>query len=286
MSTGLARAALRFVLISDRTGGARPGVFEQGLAVTDLLAPDFAIQLGDVIEGYSEDRVEIERQWTEVDALYAGMRTPVVQVPGNHDISNPVQTEIWRARRGPTYHHFRHDDVLFCIVDTQDPAVDLADQPLAAGHDHVGFLAAWNGTQPARLSETQLAYWEAVLAEHADVRWTFVCLHMPLWQGDHPAWARLRRALGLRQYTAFAGHVHSYRHDLIAGRSHVRLGPTGGMWVLDDAGANADHVTQVALTERGPVVANVLLDGIRGLDGTQPRPACTVPLPILATSTD
>ena len=280
MPTDLTPAALRFVLISDRTGGARPGVFEQGLAVTDLLAPDFAIQLGDVIEGYTEDRTELERQWEEVDALYAGMRTRVVQVPGNHDVSNPVQAEMWRARRGPTYHHFRRDDVLFCIVDTQDPAVDLADQPLSVGHDRQRFLEAWNGTQPARLSETQLAYWERVLAEHADVRWTFVCLHMPLWQGDHPAWWRFRRALGLRQYTAFAGHVHSYRHDLIASRSHVRLGPTGGMWVLDDPGANADHVTQVALTDRGPVVANVLLDGVRSLDGRRPVPAPTVSVPL------
>lgn len=253
----------RFVLISDRTGGARPGVFERGLAATDLLGAGLAIQLGDLIEGYSHDPDLIEAEWEHIDALLAATSTPVLRVAGNHDVANEVQREIWHRRYGPTYRFHRRGDLLFCLLDTQDPPIPYED--LERAH-------AWDGRQPARVSPEQLDYFADVLDEHRDARWTFVCLHMPLWQGPHPAWSRLRRRLGDRPYTAFAGHVHNYRHVRSGGRSHVRLGPTGGGWVRPGPDGNFDHVTQVSMTDRGPVIANVLLDGLRDLDGRPVRP--------------
>jgi hypothetical protein len=44
-----------FVLLSDRTGLAKPGVFERAVHGTNLLRPDFAIQIGDCIEGYTRN---------------------------------------------------------------------------------------------------------------------------------------------------------------------------------------------------------------------------------------
>jgi hypothetical protein len=44
-----------FVLLSDRTGMAQPGVFERAVAITNLLRPDFVVQIGDTIEGYTRD---------------------------------------------------------------------------------------------------------------------------------------------------------------------------------------------------------------------------------------
>lgn len=285
--------APRFVLLSDRTGGARAGVFERGLAVTDLLAPDFAIQLGDLIEGYSHDTSEIDGQWRDVDQMITGIRTPVVRVPGNHDVSNAVQARVWQERYGPTYFSWRHDDVLFCVLDTQDPPADYADPVLAElegerararppreAREDLERLYDWNGTQPAHLSEKQLEEVDDALRSHSDVRWTFLCMHMPLWQGDHPAWRRIRRSLGDRPYSAFAGHVHNYRHQRVNGRSHIRLGPTGGSWVLPGPDGNFDHVTLVTLTESGPVLANILLEGVRDLDGQALSPVATRSVPI------
>ena len=256
----------RFVVISDRTGGARPGVFERGLAATDLLAPDFAVQLGDLIEGYSHDATAIEAEWEEIDDLLAATTTPILRVPGNHDVANEVQLEIWRRRYGPTYGFHRRGDLLFCLLDTQDPPIPY--ENLERAHD-------WDGTQPAQLSEAQLDFWAQVWREHRDVRWTFVFLHMPLWQGRHPAWTRLRRSLGNRPYTAFAGHVHNYRHQRIGGRSHLRLGPTGGGWVRPGPEGNFDQVTHVSMTDRGPAIATIVLDGLRDLDGRPLEPLRT-----------
>ena len=281
-----------FVLISDRTGGARPGVFERGLATTDLLAPSFAIQLGDLIEGYSHDLAEIERQWSEIDRMFAEIRTPTFYVPGNHDVANPLQQKVWQERYGPTYSHFRRGDALFCLLDTQDPPADYAEPTVMDDLDHASGWTPrrarieveqqqdWNDTQPATVGDEQLDYWEDVLRDHRDARWSFVCMHMPLWQGRHPAWVRLRRMLGERPYSAFAGHVHNYRHSPIDGRSHIRLGPTGGLWVLGGPEGNFDHVTQVTLTDDGPVLANILLEGVRDIDGQPLSPVATRSVPI------
>ena len=283
-----------FVLISDRTGGARPGVFERGLATTDLLAPSFAIQLGDMIEGYSDDLAEIDEQWSEIDGMFSGMQTSVFHTPGNHDVSTPMMEKMWQQRYGRLYFHFRYNDALFLVLDTQDTPDVITPEMLAGVADFekmgrlhpremriaVANMLDWDGTQPAKMGEEQLTYFEDVLRTNQDVRWTFINMHMPLWQGNHPAWTRLKAALGGRNYHAFAGHVHNYKHEHIDGNSHVRLGPTGGLWVLGGPEGNFDHVTQVTVTDRGPVVANILLDGIRDIDGQPILPLATRSVPI------
>ena len=45
----------QFVIVADRTGGHRPGVFAQAMAKINLLQPEFVLCVGDLIEGYSED---------------------------------------------------------------------------------------------------------------------------------------------------------------------------------------------------------------------------------------
>ncbi|HEY5845243.1 MAG TPA: hypothetical protein VIT42_00485, partial [Microlunatus sp.] len=64
------------------------------------------------------------------------------------------------------------------------------------------------------------------------------------------------------------------------GRSHIRLGPTGGLWVLGGPEGNFDHVTQVTLTHDGPVLANILLEGVRDIDGQPLSPVATRSVPI------
>jgi serine/threonine-protein phosphatase CPPED1 len=284
-----------FVLISDRTGGARPGVFERGLACTDLLAPTFAIQLGDLIEGYTDDPGEIDRQWSELDNMVSQLQTPLFHVPGNHDVSTTAMAHLWEERYGRRYYHFRFDDVLFLVVDTQDPPFTLSPEALSGLRDFEDRVRLdpvtlrrsledyfdWEGTQPANLSNDQLDYFETVLREHADARWTFVCMHMPIWQGhEDPAWQRLRRALGDRRYTAFAGHVHNYQRRVIDGQDHIRLGPTGGLWVLSGPDGNFDHVTLVTMPDTDPVVTSITLNGFRDPDGQPILPVALATVPV------
>ena len=298
-----------FVVLSDRTGLARPGVFERAVSITNLMRPKFAIQVGDTIEGYTTEPAVLEQMWKEFDGIVGELEVPYYRVPGNHDVGNLVMREEWLRRHGALHYHFRYQDVLFLVLDTQDPPQQLSEmlRPVGPGLDlppHIAQLldradetpehqlidelmelldtdpasfqtllsAIKNGTQPARLSEEQVSAAEAVIAEHDDVRWTFVFMHMPAWQGDgHPGLDRIRRAFRGRPYTAFAGHCHNYQHSLIDGHDHIRLATTGGARIMDSPDGDFDHITWVSMTAAGPRIANIALDGVIGVEGGPSR---------------
>jgi len=49
---------------------------------------------------------------------------PFFYVPGNHDVANPTETEVWKERFGRSYYHFLYKDVLFLAVNSDDPSED------------------------------------------------------------------------------------------------------------------------------------------------------------------
>lgn len=51
----------QFAIVTDRTGGHRPGIFEDGVRKLNLLQPEFVMSVGDLIEGYTEDLAELDR---------------------------------------------------------------------------------------------------------------------------------------------------------------------------------------------------------------------------------
>jgi hypothetical protein len=116
-----------FGLLSDRTGLARPGVFEHAVEVLNWLRPDFVIQIGDVIEGYTTDEGVLSAEWEEAESMLDLLEVPLFRVVGNHDVSNDVMRSEWQRRHGLLYYHFRFDDVLFLIMDTCDPPQALSD---------------------------------------------------------------------------------------------------------------------------------------------------------------
>src|ERR1700761_3558569 len=60
-------APLRFAVIGDNTGIARPGVFDAAMTQIGWLRPDFILSVGDLIEGYNDDKATIARQWDAVE---------------------------------------------------------------------------------------------------------------------------------------------------------------------------------------------------------------------------
>lgn len=277
---GDVRARFRFVIVADRTGGHRPGVFEQAMAKIDLLRPDFVVCIGDLIEGYTDDRDEIDAQWTEVDGLLGRLDVPVFYVPGNHDLSNPTMAAHWAERHGATYYHFVHDNVLFLVLNTEDPPVRLPDDILArqaaleeamaadpeATQQRILELSRTRDT-PVRppgqvaISDEQVDYVARTLAETPGVSWTMVLLHKPAWMYDSDSFVRVEELLQGRRYSAVAGHVHYYAYDTRFGQDHLDLATTGGVWLREGPGS-IDHVLWVTMTGDGPVFANLALDGI------------------------
>ena len=235
----------QFAVVTDRTGGHRDGVFESGIAKLNLLQPDFVMSVGDFIEGYTTDLAEIDREWDEFTGYIKALKMPFFYVPGNHDTANPVEMKRYRERIGRDYYHFVYRDVLFLCLNSDDPF-------------------------PVNMGSEQVAYAKKALAENKGVRWTLVFFHRPIWlddkdqkKGEPTGWEPIEAALQGRNYTVFTGHRHTYTKEIRKDERYFTLATTGaGSEMRGPAWGEFDHVAWVTMTEKGPLVANVLLDGV------------------------
>ncbi len=233
----------QFAIVTDRTGGLRPGIFKEGINRLNLLQPEFVMSVGDFIPGYTTDLNELNRQWNEFEEMVHELNMPFFYVPGNHDLTNEVMLDVWKERFGPTYYHFIYKDVLFLCLNSEDQ-----------------LRGAGRGT----ISDEQYEYVEKVLAENPSVKWTLVFLHQPLWsQNDPKRWPDVEKLLEGRQHSVFAGHVHRYTKWERNDGKYFTLATTGGGSRLRGAQLGEfDHVSWISMTEKGPVLANIELEGI------------------------
>lgn len=232
----------QFAIVTDRTGGPRPGVFEDAIVKLNLLQPEFVISVGDLIQGGSTDVGHVEREWDEFDGFIEHLSMPFFYVPGNHDISNPTMAEIWARRHGRAYYHFVYKGVLFLCLNSEDPKFHISDE--------------------------QIEYFKKVLDENTDVRWTLAFLHRPFWGHSEEEivesnWHKFSPLLDGRKATVFAGHWHDYAKFVRNDRKHFVLATTGGgSGLRGPAWGEFDHVVWVTMTDDGPVIANLMLEGI------------------------
>ena len=239
-----------FVIVSDRTGGERRGVFPAAMPKINLLEPAFVISVGDLIAGYTEDQARLDMEWDELEQFIGQLETPFFYAVGNHDMSNAVMAETWRRRFGPSYYRFVYKDVLFLVLNSE--LFGMVSDPESA------VPGPWTQAE-------QLAFIERTLAERPDPRWTIVIIHQPLWdyrnvRGD---WPLVEEMLGERDYTVFAGHFHRYVKHVRNDRKYITLATTGG--ISDMRGpvyGEFDHIAWITMTDNGPRIANLLLDGI------------------------
>lgn len=233
----------QFAIVTDRTGGHRPGVFMKGIRKLNLLQPEFVMSVGDMIEGYTQDVIELDRQWEEFNGFIDSLTMPYFYVPGNHDLTNAVMDSVWRSRFGPTYFHFIYKDVLFMGLNSEDQ-----------------FRGSGRGT----ISDLQYEYIKKTLADNPDVRWTFLFMHQPLWlQAAPERWPDVEALLADRKHTVFVGHVHHYVRYLRNNSRYYTLATTGGGSPLRGPELGEfDHITWVTMTDEGPIMANLAIDGI------------------------
>ena len=60
----------RFAVIGDRTGGSDPdGIFDRAIVQLNLLQPEFVMNVGDLVEGYTEDKAKAGAEWDEVEGI-------------------------------------------------------------------------------------------------------------------------------------------------------------------------------------------------------------------------
>jgi len=280
----------QFLIIGDRTGGANvQGTFKFAVSQINLLQPEFVINVGDLIEGYSDEAAELNAEWESVDRMLGELDMPFFRTPGNHDIANETAQRVWRERNGATYYHFVYKDVLFVILDSEDPPraapegmkdkLDLynrlqtedpakAQAMLAEFMSDEAVVAALG--KPVEFDDEQVAFVKDALAKHADVRWTFVFLHEPAWENPSESFKTIEGLLKDRKHTFFGGHLHYYDYDLIDGVEYITMGPAGASFHHEGPG-NVDHIMWVTMQDGGPRMGNIALKGLFDRKGLDPE---------------
>lgn len=233
----------QFAIVTDRTGGHRDGIFETGVDKLNLLQPEFVMSVGDLIEGYTEDETQIDREWAEFTGFIGKLQMPFFYVPGNHDYINPVMARKWKERFGRDYYHFVYKDVLFLAVNSEE-------RMQGAGRGYI--------------DDPQYDYFKEVLAQHPEVKWTLLFMHQPLWNQENTGrWKDLEQLLASRRHTVFVGHNHRYvKYERNNGKYFILATTGGGSRLRGRQFGEFDHVVWVTMTDNGPIIANLMLDGI------------------------
>ena len=237
----------QFVVVTDRTGGQRDGVFEQAVQKINLMRPEFVMSVGDLVEGYLDNEEQNQREWDYFNGMINDLDMRFFYLPGNHDIWSDFSRQAWEKRFGTSYYHFVYNDVLFLAINSEDG-------------------------RSTTMGQAQVDYFLKVLDEHQDVRWTMVFTHKPLWYYeeayDRPTgWKPIEDALKDRKHTVFAGHRHRYLSFPRNNTRYIQLATTGGGSDLSGPiHGRFDHFVWVTMTEEGPTIANILLDGVLDQD--------------------
>ena len=235
----------QFAVVADRTGKMRPGVFEGAVSKLNLLQPEFVVSIGDLTKGYTHDAEIINSEYDEMDQILEGLEMRFFRLAGNHDISNELMLNIYQQRYGRPWYHFTYKDVLFLMLYTEDT------------DDHI--------------SVTQAEYFVNILKDNQNVRWTFVFVHRPVFVKDRKDtsrnWRLIEKELKARPHTVFAGHWHRYINWEKYGQNCINVATTGGGSDLGGMEKGEfDHLVWITMTEKGPVIANLMLDGIYDRD--------------------
>lgn len=247
----------QFVIVSDRCGGHRPGVFPRAAQKLNLLRPEFVMSVGDLIEGYKTDKEAVIKERKEFDSFIKYFEMPFFYVPGNHDLSNKEMAKIWEDFFGRRYYYFIYKDVLFVCLDSQENIDE--------------------NNNGKNLGAVQINWVKEVLQKYPYVRWTCFFMHQPLWVYEEPligadgkeyppritGFREIEKELAGRNYTVFAGHLHHYTKYIRNDKKYFILATTGAYSKLRGPFfGEFDHGVWVTMDEQGPVLANLMIDGI------------------------
>lgn len=239
-------AEFRFAIVSDRTGGHRARIFSQAVEQLNLLQPEFVLCVGDLIEGYTQKADRLAAEWKEFQSYVAKLQMPFFYLPGNHDVANVFEETTWKEKFGRRYYHFVYRNVLFLLLDSDDP-------PGKGG-----------------LGAEQQAYFQKVLDQNKGVRWTVVLLHRPLWiepNAESNGWLEVEKSLLGRKYSVYCGHIHRYVKYIRNGMNYYQFATTGGSSKVRGVPyGEFDHIVWMTMKKEGPVMANLMMNGIYSED--------------------
>lgn len=194
---------LRLAILPDRTTGRSWGIPYLEAAVEDLrrLQPDAVFCVGDLIQGYTRDTDQWDREADEYLSIINRLQSDFYPTAGNHDVisgaRNPEDETFvnkYRSRFGPVNYAVEIDGATIVVL-FSDEALD---------------------DRNVQFSEEQLAWLEGVLERASERPGAVVLLmHRPLWRYSNVEWDRRVHPLLVKHGVdmVVAGHFHALQRD-------------------------------------------------------------------------
>ena len=180
------------------------------------LRPDFAIMVGDLIQGETTSVPQLDKEWKEFLGHASLIESPFFFLPGNHDIGNRIMFDYWEKNVGRAYYSFSYKGCRFMALNTEE---------------------GWR-TGAVMFGEPQLKWAEADIDQNRNAKHLFVFMHRPAWRHTGEAlaqWERIEKRLKGTRYTVFVGHYHRLSYEPRQERPYFILGPTGGALLPSEA---------------------------------------------------
>ena len=224
--------AFTFAVFGDRTGGPHKGinVLAQAVADVNLIEPDLVMTVGDLINGYADDKVWLP-QMKQYKEVMGELICPWFPVAGNHDVywrgPNKPKRELepeYEMHFGPLWYAFEHKDCFFIVLYTDE------------GNPKTG-ERNFKKPESQRMSDEQFDWLKGILKKSEDANHVFVFLHHPRWLGTRKKmvgygddWDKVHQELVAAGNVSgvFAGHIHHMRYDPKDDIDYFTLATVGG----------------------------------------------------------
>ncbi|MCM2271308.1 MAG: metallophosphoesterase [candidate division Zixibacteria bacterium] len=235
---------VRFAVIGDRTGGHVPGIYEQVVDEVARLRPDFIMTVGDMIEGSTEDSIELAEQWQEYRYLISPLVAPIHFTPGDHELFCEAAQSAYEENVGRTYYSFNFDKVHVVVLD----------------------VSRWESA--SEMPPEQINWMERDLKTFKNSDYTLVFMHKPFWwetivHNQPDTLHDLFKKYGVD--AVFSGHYHQYFSVDYQGIKYTCLGSSGSM-LGDDFGSLGHHFLYVTLDKRGIHIAPIKMGAVQSWD--------------------
>lgn len=209
---------VRFIIFGDTQFG-NPPEFERMVYEASLLSPDFVIQVGDLIHGYTHNKEQLRAEWKRYKGQLSLLNSPFYPVPGNHDVvtdeAEEVYSEVWGKEK------------LLYSFDK--------------GSAHFIILNSWWGDEDDRIMQWQREWLIKDLADYSSkyskkeltTKSVFVFLHSPLWKypKNHEGrkdWEIVHKIL--KEYPiklVVGGHTHEHVNEHSDGIDYLVINSAG-----------------------------------------------------------